>query len=44
MLAELTEVLLYERLQPRLRELGLTPAEVLGYALNLASVVRSSRG
>jgi len=37
MLVELAEVLSYERLQPRLEQLGLTPAELVAYAMNLAS-------
>lgn len=32
MLTELVEVLSYERLQARLAQLGLTPADLLGYA------------
>lgn len=35
-LAELAEVLSYERLQPRLEELGVTLAELIGYVANLA--------
>jgi hypothetical protein len=42
-LAELAEVLAYGRIQPRLGQLGLTPAELVGYAMNLASVL-DSRG
>jgi hypothetical protein len=38
MLVELAEVLSYERLQPRLQQLGLTPEELVAYALNLASI------
>jgi putative PIN family toxin of toxin-antitoxin system len=38
MIAELAEVLSYERLQPRLRQLGLTPAELVAYALTVASI------
>ncbi len=38
MLAELAEVLSYERLQPRLEQLGLTPSELVAYAMNLASM------
>ena len=37
-LVELAKVLSYERLQPRLEQLGLTPAELVAYAMNLASV------
>ena len=38
MLVELAEVLSYERLQTRLEQLGLTPAELVAYALNLATI------
>ena len=38
MLDELAEVLSYERLQPRLEQLRLTPAELVAYAINLASI------
>jgi putative PIN family toxin of toxin-antitoxin system len=38
MLDELAKVLSYERLQPRLEQLGLTPAELVAYALDLASI------
>ena len=38
MLAELAEVLAYERLQPRLAELKLNPAELVAYAMNLATM------
>ncbi len=38
MLAELARVLSYERLRPRLEQLGLTVAELVAYTLNLASV------
>ena len=44
MLVELAEVLSYERLQPRLQQLGLTPAEPVAYALNLASVFEVPEG
>ena len=37
-LSELADVLSYERLQPRLVQLSLMPAELVGYAMNLASV------
>lgn len=43
-LAELAQVLSYERLQLRLGQLGLTPAEVVGYAMNLASVFEVPEG
>ena len=35
MLVELAEVLDYERFQPRLEQLGLTPSELVAYAMNL---------
>jgi len=38
MLTELAEVLAYEHLQPRLAELRLNPAELVAYAMNLATV------
>lgn len=38
MVTELAEVLTYERLQPRLRQLGLTPAELVAYVLTVASI------
>jgi len=38
MLVELAEVLSYERLQPRLEQLGLTPSKLVAYAMNLASI------
>jgi putative PIN family toxin of toxin-antitoxin system len=44
MLVELAEVLSYERLQPRLRQLGLTPEELVAYALSLASVFEVPEG
>jgi len=44
MLVELAEVLYYERLQPRLQQLGLTPEELVAYALNLASVFEVPEG
>lgn len=44
MLVELAEVLSYERLQPRLKQLGLTPAELVAYAMNLASVFEVLEG
>lgn len=44
MLVELAEVLSYERLQPRLQQLGLTPEELVAYALNLASVFEVPEG
>lgn len=38
MLDELNDVLNYERLQPRLEQLGFIPAELVAYVLNLATV------
>ena len=38
MVAELAEVLAYERLQTRLHQLGLTPAECVAYVLTLVSI------
>ena len=44
MLVELAEVLSYERLQPRLEQLELTPEELVAYALSLASVFEATEG
>lgn len=44
MLVELAEVLLYERLQPRLEQLGLLPSELVAYAMSLASVFEVPEG
>ncbi|NOZ06135.1 MAG: putative toxin-antitoxin system toxin component, PIN family [Chloroflexi bacterium] len=44
MLVELTNVLSYGRLQPRLKQLGLTPAELVAYAVNLASFYEVPEG
>ncbi len=44
MLVELAEVLSYERLQPRLEQLGLASEELVAYALNLASVFEVPEG
>ena len=44
MLDELEQVLSYERLYPRLAQLGLTPAELLAYALRLALVFEIAEG
>jgi putative PIN family toxin of toxin-antitoxin system len=44
MLVELAEVLSYERLQPHLKQLGLTPEELVAYALSLASVFEVPEG
>ena len=38
MLTELAEVLGYERFQPRLAQLGLTPADLLAYAVTLTAI------
>lgn len=38
MIEELAQVLTYEKLQPRLRQLGLSPAELLTYAIDLIVV------
>jgi uncharacterized protein len=43
-LAELSEVLYSEKLQPRLGQLGLTPEELVGYAINLASIFEVLEG
>lgn len=43
-LSELADVLSYERIQLRLDQLGLTPAEVVGYAMNMASVFEVTEG
>lgn len=37
-LIELAQVLSYEQLQPRIRELGLEPSDIVAYAANLATV------
>ena len=44
MLVELAEVLSYERLQPRLEQLRLTAAELVAYAMDLASILEVSEG
>ncbi len=44
MLVELGEVLAYTRLQPRLQQLGLTPSELIAYAMSLASVFEVPQG
>jgi putative PIN family toxin of toxin-antitoxin system len=43
-LSELAEVLAYEWIQVRLDQLGLTPAELVGYAMALASVFEVTEG
>ena len=42
MLAELAEVLSYERFRPRLAQLGVTPADLLGFALGLVTVYEAT--
>ncbi len=44
MLVELDRVLSYERLQPRLDQLGLTPLELIAYAMNLAFIFEVPEG
>jgi len=44
MLAELAETLGYEKLRPRLAQLGLTQADLMGYAMNLASIFETTGG
>ena len=44
MLDELAKVLSYERLQPRLEQLGLTSAELVAYAMDLASIFEVPEG
>ena len=44
MLVELAEVLSYERLQPRLEQLGLTSADLVAYAIDLASIFEVPEG
>jgi predicted nucleic acid-binding protein len=43
-LDELFDVLSYERLRPRLEQLGITPAELIGYAMDLASIFEVPEG
>lgn len=38
MIEELAEVLGYARLQPRIEQLGLSPTDLLAYAVDMASV------
>lgn len=38
MIEELAQVLAYEKFQPRLEQLGLSPTELVAYAMDLASV------
>jgi putative PIN family toxin of toxin-antitoxin system len=44
MLEELAEVLAYERLQPRLNELGLNPADLVAHAFELSTFFEVSTG
>jgi len=44
MLAELAQVLAYEKFRPRLAQLGLTISELVAYVLNLASVFELPEG
>lgn len=44
MLDELAQVLSYERLQPRLMQLGLTSVELVAYAMDLASIFEVPEG
>jgi putative PIN family toxin of toxin-antitoxin system len=44
MLAELAEVLSREQFQPRMEQLGLTPTELIVYAMNLASLFEVFEG
>ena len=44
MLDELADVLSYERLQPRLEQLGLTLVELVTYAMDLASIFEVPEG
>jgi len=44
MLVELAEVLSCKRLQPRLEQLGLVPAELVAYVMNLASIFEVPEG
>jgi putative PIN family toxin of toxin-antitoxin system len=43
-LAELADVLSYPRFQPRLDQLGLTPDDLVGYAMGLASLFEVPEG
>jgi putative PIN family toxin of toxin-antitoxin system len=43
-LSELADVLSYERIRHRVDQLGLTPAELVGYAMNLASLFEIAEG
>ena len=44
MLAELAETLDYEKLQPRLTQVGLTHADLMAYVMSLASVFEIAGG
>jgi putative PIN family toxin of toxin-antitoxin system len=43
-LTELAEVLAYERLQPRMEQLGFVSADLLVYAMRLASIFETPNG
>ena len=43
-LSELADVLSYERILRRVNQLGLTPVELVGYAMNLASLFEVAVG
>lgn len=43
-LSELAEVLTYDRLQPRLKQLGLAPSDLLAQAISLATVFEVQPG
>jgi hypothetical protein len=44
MLVELSEVLIYERLQPRLEQLALTSPQLVAYAMHLAYIFEVPEG
>jgi len=44
MFTELAEVLAYRRMQPRLRQLGLTAGEIVAFAVSLTSVFETAEG
>lgn len=44
MLEELAQVLAYEKFQPRLEQLGLSPTELVAYAMELASIFDVPQG
>jgi putative PIN family toxin of toxin-antitoxin system len=43
-LEELSEVLSYGKLQPRLDQIGLTPAELVGYVMSIVSIFEVAGG